>query len=205
MLSEGSGDIQGIRRLINNVEWSGYYDLCEELVRQSGSPERVIAELEAIFTEEGLPYSMTADGLQWRQGQPAVEAIEEATQRLVQSKRFSGPAEQWEKARNHLNEKPPDAENCIKDAVGALEGTARIISGQPSRTLGQLIQPLAGELEIHPALASAISNLYGFRSDGQGIGHGATEPSQGLIEEAEMALHWCAAAIVLLVKKSDQR
>lgn len=50
MLTAGSGDIQGIRNLINNVEWSGYYDLCDELVRQSRrSPQRVIAELSTAL------------------------------------------------------------------------------------------------------------------------------------------------------------
>jgi hypothetical protein len=128
--------------------------------------------------------------------------MEQAASLLVTEERFRGPAEQWEKARTHLNKRPPDAENCVKDAIGALEGTARIITGQKSKTLGDLTRPIADQLGFHPTLGGAMSKLYGFRGDEPGIGHGATEPSRGLIEEAEMVLHWSAAAIAFLVKKS---
>ena len=48
-----------------------------------------------------------------------------------------------------------------------------------------------------------IDPLPGFRGDQQGIGHGATDALDELTAEAELVLHWCAAGILYLVKKSE--
>jgi hypothetical protein len=99
-----------------------------------------------------------------------------------------------------LAKRPPDAENCIKDAVGAMEGIARLLSND-DRSLGKIITPLAEQLGMHSALASAVSKLYGYRGDEQGIAHGATQALGQKTHEAEMVLHWSAATITYLVNK----
>jgi hypothetical protein len=202
---EGSGDMSQIRGLIYGLDWWEFYDVAEELLRLTGSPEDVAVEVDGLFSSEGLPYAMTPSGIQWRFSEPAGEAVQEARRLLVDEERLRGPAQQWDKALGHLAQRPPDAENCIKDAVGALEGLARIISGHPSNTLGQIVKPLADQLGVHGALASAISSLYGYRGDEQAIAHGATQPLANIIPEAELVSHWAAAAIVYLVKRERQR
>jgi len=201
--SQGTGDMSQIRALLQALEWWEFYDVCEELVRLSGKPEQVAEEIDSVFRLEGLPYTITSGGIEWRLSQPAADAAQAARQ-LLQAKDLAGPSTQWEKAQGHLARRPPDPENCIKDAVGALEGVARILAGKPADTLGHLIRPLAVQLRMHSALANAVSNLYGYRGDEQAIAHGATTALQDLIAEAELVLHWCAAAMVYLAKKSGR-
>lgn len=147
---------------------------------------------------------MTSSGIQWRLGVPATASVEEARTALS-APGSEGPAQQWEKARGHLAKRPPDCENSIKDAVGALEGAARILARRPSDTLGQVIKAFGPQLGVHPALTLAIGNLYGYRGDEQAVAHGATQARKDLLPEAELVLHWSAAAIVYLIAKQQRK
>jgi hypothetical protein len=198
---ESPGDMTKIRALINDLQWFEFYDVTEELVRMSDDRERMAREIDAIFASEGLPYRMTASGVDWRYSEAAVEEMEQAERSLATDPRFAGPLAQWQKARQHLSDRPPDSENCIKDAVGAVEGVARILHGS-SDTLGQIIKPLGKSLGVHAALTGAISNLYGYLGDEQAVAHGATVAPSDLLPEAEFLLHSCAATIVFLLRKA---
>ena len=134
-----SGDMQMIRWLFREVEWWEVYDLCEALVRLARKPEVVAERIEALFAEENLPDAMTQNGIEWRFSAPAQSVIKEAENALLVDEELRGPAEQWQKARSHLAAMPPDSENCIKDAIGALEGAACILSGQEGEMLSSLI------------------------------------------------------------------
>jgi|ERR1035441_7357219 hypothetical protein len=196
------GSMASIRALILDLEWWEFYDACEELLRLSRQASSVVVEIEAIFAEEALPYRFTESGIEWRLPQPATQAIRTTAQLLVFDEQFRGPAEQWAKAEAHLNRRPPDPENCIKDAVGALEGVARIISGRRNDTLSQILPSLATSLGIHGTIKQALASLYAYRGDQQAIAHGAVEELDNVIPEAELVLHWTAAAIMFLTKKS---
>lgn len=201
MKSLGTGDMHMIRRLVYEIEWWEFYDSCEALVRISKTSKELIERIEAIFAEENLPYAMTPNGIVWRFSQPAAAAINEATRLLVEDESLRGPAEQWQKALGHLSERPPDAQNCIKDAVGALEGTGRILSGRDVETLSKLIVPFSKEIGMHPTLATVADKLYAYRGDEQAVAHGAIRELGGLAAEAELVLHLSAATIVYFVKK----
>jgi len=200
--SEGHGSMSEIRQLIQSLQWWEFYDICEELLRVSSNPEMLARKIDGLFRQHRLPYKITEAGIDWRLSGPADSSLKEAKRLLVSSAELQGPAQQFEKAQKHLAGRPPDPENCIKDAIGALEGVARIVSGDSSATFGQIIKPLSDRLEIHGALASAMSNLYGYRGDEGAIGHGTTQPLKNLIAEAELVLHWCAACIVYLAEKA---
>lgn len=198
-----AGDMPMIRWVFREAERWEVYDLCEALVRLARTPEVVAERIEAVFAEENLPYLMTQNGIEWRFSAPADAAINEAENVLLVDEDLRGPAEQWQKARSHLAERPPDSENCIKDAIGAVEGAARILSGREAETLPKLITPFAKEIGMHPALAAIAEKLYAYRGDEQGVAHGATRESQNLAAEAELILHISAALIVYLAKKED--
>jgi hypothetical protein len=198
--------------LIMLCKWYEFYDICEKLVQlcADSSRSRLDSEIDSVFEDEGLPYSM-GDGLVvWRGGTPLFrEAVIGALGLLGTDARFAGPARQLGKASQHLNRRPPDAENCVKDAVGALEGVAGILFNEPKATLGELMKRHAGRLNVHPALGGAIllsgavSKVYGYSSDEDAIRHGAAGALKEPLEEAELVLHWCAASIVYLIRKSD--
>jgi len=57
---------------------------------------------------------------------------------------FEGPNYQFLKAIDFFNKRPkPDLENCVKEAVGALEGVARILLKDRNITLGKATDKLA--------------------------------------------------------------
>lgn len=199
-----AGSMPQIQELVRDLEWWQFYDATEELLRLTHEPEHVAEEINSLFASEGSPYSMTSSGIQWRLTARAEEAVREVDRLLDLEERFLGPAEQWQKAQGHLAKRPPDAENCVKDAVGAVEGVARLISGQHKQTLGKIITPLANRLGMHGSLAKAVSNLYGYRGDEQAVAHGATRELLQIIHEAEMVLHWTAATISYLIKREAQ-
>ena len=61
----------------------------------------------------------------------------------METNELVAPARQWRKAQEHLSKRPPDHENCVKDAVGALEGVARILTGKTGQTLSKILPDLA--------------------------------------------------------------
>jgi len=199
---QATGDMKMIRSLFLEAEWWQVYDLCETLVKLCRFREQIAERIDAIFAEEGVPYRMTADGIVWRFTEAATEALAETTRYLVDDGALRGPSGQWRKALEHLSERPPDAENCIKDAIGAVEGAARILSGRETDTLSALIKPFAKEIGMHPALAGVVEKLYAYRGDEQAVAHGATQEPRDLIAEAELVLHISAAVIVYFSKKT---
>jgi hypothetical protein len=97
----------------------------------------------------------------------------------------------------------PDSENCIKDAVGAVEGVGRILSGRGKETLSKIITPFAKEVGIHPTLASIVDKLYAYRGDEQAVAHGAIRELVATPVDAELVLSLSAALIVYFAKKHE--
>jgi hypothetical protein len=167
-----------------------------------GLKDDVRQQINDMLARNGIQYEMRDGRMEWRGGTPLFsQEVSKAQQLLGTNPRFEGPAQQFEKAWRLLSSRPPDPENCIKDAIGALEGVARIVL-VTDQVLSELLKPLASELHIHPALREAIAKLYAYRGDEEGIGHGATQPLKAGAEEAEFVLHSCAAAIVYLLRKA---
>ncbi len=75
---------------------------------------------------------------------------------------------------NHINKavsqfadrKSPDYPNSVKESISAIEALAKEITGKDNAKFKHLVHELPLQ---HPALISAIKNLYGFASDGAGI------------------------------------
>ena len=200
----GQGDKrQALDALIYECQWYEFFDICEKVLELC--PARLKGEVQqevnAILAENGIQYQMRDGRMEWRGGTPLFsEGVSKAQQLLSTSPKFQGPAQQLEKACKLLSGRPPDPENCIKDAIGALEGVARIML-EKDQVLSELLKPLACKLGMHPALREAIGKLYAYRGREEGIAHGATQPLKVGVEEAELVLHWCAAAIAYLLRK----
>lgn len=199
---EGGVSIGMFRSLILEAQWWEFYEVCEALVKVAKDQSEVITRIEALFAAENLAYAMTDTGITWRYSSPAKETVEEAERLLVETPELVAPARQWRKAQEHLSKRPPDHENCVKDAVGALEGVARILTGKTGQTLSKILPGLAGRVGMHKTLETAIDKLYAYRGDEQGVAHGATNTElANLAAEAEMVLYWTAGAIVYFAKK----
>ncbi|OFV99643.1 MAG: hypothetical protein A3H28_14575 [Acidobacteria bacterium RIFCSPLOWO2_02_FULL_61_28] len=90
----------------------------------------------------------------------------------------------------------------MKEAVCAVEASGKeLFPEAKATTLGDLVKWLTGNEagKLPKALAQTFAGLYGFRSGGEGVGHGGAAGGAATPEIAEYALALAASQIILLV------
>lgn len=90
--------------------------------------------------------------------------------------------------------KTPDYRNSIKESISSVESLVSNTLGQKG-TLGGLVRKLESEIALHPALGKALSSLYGYTSDEDGIRHAILESENVSFEDAKFFLVICSAFI----------
>ncbi|WP_353893548.1 hypothetical protein PRVXH_000294 [Proteinivorax hydrogeniformans] len=102
--------------------------------------------------------------------------------------------------------KNPDYRNSIKESISAVEGVARLISGNKKAELRPALKELEEKLgvEVHGALREGFIKIYGYTSDGDGIRHALTDSSTVNFEDAKFMLVTCSAFVNYLVSKAQQ-
>lgn len=89
----------------------------------------------------------------------------------------------------------PDFRNSVKESISAVESLVSITLKADKGTLGQLLKRLEKEINLHPALSTAFSNLYGYTSNEGGIRHALTEAAKVDFNDAKFMLVVCSAFI----------
>lgn len=126
-----------------------------------------------------------------------IEEIEQACNAL-----YVGCKTHIEKAVGFLADREhKDYKNCIKESISAVESICQIIVGDDNATLGGALKKLKDNgINIHVAMESAFSKLYGYTSDEGGIRH-----AEGLFvrevsfDEAKFMLVSCSAFVNYLI------
>jgi hypothetical protein len=107
------------------------------------------------------------------------------------------------RAVQHLsNKQTPDYRNSIKESISAVESLCAIITKDPKATLGQALKTIEKNHDLHPALKSSFSSLYGYTSDADGIRHKLLDDDNLKQEDAIYMLVSCSAFTNYLIKKS---
>jgi hypothetical protein len=78
----------------------------------------------------------------------------------------------WRKADQLFRIFPPDLANAAKEAVGATEQLARILTGNGTATLGDAIKELRNSNRLQAPLLKGLEELWGLTSTTPGIRHG---------------------------------
>jgi hypothetical protein len=209
-------------QLLMEIPWDRVFDFCERLhshlardvwtynpeaedsaltTPRSEVQQYVANELQRLFLEENLVFEF-ADGLVRRRGRRnTVEQVSRAglvlgDGRLVAARSHFGKA-----LRYFRNVSQLDPENVIKEAVCAVEATARALFPSGGSTLGSIVNSITGNEvgQLPQSIAKTFHGMYGFRSAGEGVGHGGATGGAATKELAEYALALCASQIVLLV------
>jgi len=198
-----------IEKLINTCEWWQFYDICEVIwanpySQYSRHKAEFTQQVNALFREEQLGFELR-DGKVEKVGSGFIDAQIKEARYLLKEPEFKGADTQFEKAIKAINIRPnPDVENCVKDAVGAIESVGRIIIGDEKALLSDIIKDMVAKGTIPKPLDQAIQKIYAYRGDQPGVAHGLVGPSKVSIDEAEFILAFSAAAIIYLVKKRSK-
>lgn len=98
--------------------------------------------------------------------------------------------------------KAPDYRNSIKESISAVESYCKIVTSDSSATLGKALNEIEKSFNLHGALKSAFSALYGYTSDTGGIRHSLLEGDTPItFSEAKFMLVSCSAFINYLKAK----
>jgi hypothetical protein len=186
--------------------WFRIYDLCEVIWEftkdRLGSKEAASFEnvLNEVLRRNFCGYEMR-EGLVERVGAKASEEVIATARGILRDGRLVGPNDQFLKALGFFNQRPkPDTENCVKEAVGALEGTLRVALDDPKILLSDALKKLQSSEMVPPTLKKSLDGIYAFRGDAGGVAHGQAEEPNVTVEQAEFVLHCAAAAIVYFAR-----
>jgi hypothetical protein len=190
------------RVLVYNLPWDEFCDACEVIWQQVPGFNRdsFSNALNALLSRNYFGYELR-NGLMEKVGARVQEAAIAEARGILRDPDLSGPDEQYQKAVGFFNRRPePDCENCVKEAVSAVEGVARVLLNDNSVVLSDAIKRLKKEKDLHPILVKLLSDLYAYRGDAEGVAHALTGDKEVRIEEAEFVLGVSASAIVYLAR-----
>ena len=202
------------------AEWYQIYDLVEYVVKYIDNIKGPLArssyghyenefnnfvqEVNSILARELSGYRFVGEVLAPITDPVEVAAIERAANEMLVGG-LSGAATHIRTALSMLGRKPsPDYRNSIKESVSAVESAANLTAGTDEGGVARAIEVLAAKSEIHPALRTALKQLYGYSSDADGIRHAILEQTEVGFPEAKFMLVACSAFVNFIVEKGEQ-
>jgi len=198
--------IKRIFGVIIKCQWYEFYDICEEMhnIIESQVKSAAIqfdAELTQLLRAGGMGYIIRGGAIERIGGEFTDKEISKA-RILLREQGFEGPDIQFEKAIEFFNQLPEaDSLNCVKEAVGALEGIARILSDDHKANLDDIVRKLVARNMIPKPLDQVFVKVYAYRGDVPGVAHGLVGQPKPTMQEAELVLGMCASMIIYLAKK----
>ena len=164
----------------------GYVEFCNEILGKELSAYRFVnLQLTDITSEE------------------EIESIEAA---IDSTTKYSGANKHLKTALGFLSDrKSPDYRNSVKESISAVESLCVSISGDPKATLGAALNTIERSHQLHPAFKKALSSLYGYTSDSDGIRHALLEESSVSYSDAKFMLVACSAFINYVLGKASEK
>jgi hypothetical protein len=210
-----------VEEILLQLPWEKVFDFCErlhahlarEVSHYDGNLEDWIldaplsevqkyigSELQLLFIEENLAFEFS-DGLVRRRGRRHTADQVARAELVLGDPRLSAARIHYNKALRYFRNVTPDPENTVKEAVCAVEATARALFPRGGATLGAIIKYITGSNpgQLPKPIAQTFQGLYGFRSGGDGVSHGGAAGGAATKELAEYSLAVAASQIVLLV------
>jgi hypothetical protein len=182
-----------IRQYFFECNWYDIYDFIEFVAKnyeQYGFKDKFMRNCNSVLEKEMSAYRFVGDMISRITEHQEIEEVELALEKA------RGPVQtHLHRALELLSSREsPDYRNSIKESISSVESLVNILLGEKG-TLGQLIKKLEDEINLHPALRSAFSSLYGYTSDADGIRHALLEAEKLEFEDAKFFLVICSAFI----------
>jgi hypothetical protein len=214
---------------LNQLSWERVYDFCERLHNHLAQEVRdysgygdqyntvtsiadvqafVASELQRLFLEEGLGFEFRDGAVERRGRRHTVERVSR-TQVVLGDPRLVRARRHYDKALQFYRDPvKPDYENAVKEAVCAVEAAGKVLFPEAkAATLGDLTKWLSGNNagKLPKALGHTFDGLYGFRSGGEGVGHGGASGGVATSKVAEYVLAVAASQMIFLVDLAQAR
>ena len=197
--------ISEIRAHFFGLPWNGVYDFID-WIAQDRNINHLIArfpeECNAILAREHSGYRFIERRLVRITSEEEITAIESA---LGNSDKYKPVSDHLKRALELLASRTvPDCPNSIKESISAVEAMCQIITGSPGATLGQAVKKLEDTgVRLHPAYRDALSKMYGYTSDADGISHALLDESTLDADDARFMLVSCSAFTNYLKAKAS--
>jgi hypothetical protein len=156
-----------VERIVQTADWYHVYDMIEGLVSfiegtyGYDSTVEFAGRINSIFVDTGAGWQLVAgDGIVIRGDADFEDAIQSSQEALEQAG-FDVAAKEIQEALGDLSRRPEaDLTGAIHHALGALEATARYVSGT-NEDLGKL----ASKIGLPPPLDGALKQMWGYSSN----------------------------------------
>jgi hypothetical protein len=159
-------------------------------------------ELNTILAEENLAYHFV-DGAFQRRGRAQTQKSAQRVGKVLADSNLIKVLNHYNKAQRFFDERPePDIENCVKEALCALEACLETLTGKPaSKNFARAVKQRTGNNpgDIPPPIAEGLIKLHAYRGSGQGVAHAALQGSKVSEIEAELVLSLVATYVTYLV------
>lgn len=194
-----------IRKYFLECQWYEAYDFIEFTAQNC--PDELKAEFvqfcNHILERELSAYRFVDFQLVDITSEEEIESIEMA---INSTTKYSGAREHLRTALGFISDrKSPDYRNSIKESISAVESLCISIAGESKATLGAALNKIEESHQLHPAFKKALSNLYGYTSDSDGIRHALLEESSTSYSDAKFMLVACSAFINYVLGKTSEK
>ena len=190
-----------LRQYYFGCKWFEIYDFVEFVANHYPRyhfKEPFMKACNAVLERELSAYRFVNGFITRITEQQEIEAIEDALEKAGAPVRLH-----LRRALELLADRnTPDYRNSIKESISAVESLVASTVGE-SGTLGQLIKKLEQQIQLHPALKNAFSNLYGYTSDEGGIRHALLEDEAADFAHAKFMLVVCSAFVGFVLSKVE--
>ena len=187
-----------VEYLVASAPWFRVYDIAEGFYDRlassdSGRGREFEERLNELFRENGIGWEMRDGRVIARGSEVFAQAIATARTVLDETGRATAANEMHEALQDISRRPAADVTGAIQHAMAALECVVREVTGQPTKTLGQLIP----ELAMPKPMDIALEKLWGFASE---QGRHIREGRQPRFEEAELVVTIASAVSAYLIR-----
>lgn len=196
-----------VKKWFFSAEWFGVYNFVEYVLPRLRGYRSNCGDqsttLNAVLAREMAGYRWVSGTLT-----PITSADELASVATASSAKtgFEGVATHMRTATALLGKRPvPDLRNSIKESMSAVESAVKLITGENSGGIDKALAIIEKRGELHPAFKGALSKLYGYTSDKDGVRHAILDQPTVTFGEAKFMLVACSAFVNLVLDAAAVR
>jgi hypothetical protein len=198
---EANGAYGIIKRHFADGKWFEVYDFLEFVVQNwaGDGADEIATGINTILEKQLCAFRFVGRQIAPITDERELEAVDQAASNAPDTVR-----RHISRAVELLSDRSaPDYRNSVKEAISAIEALCQTVTGDKKGTLGKLLGKIEG---LHPAFKSALSNMYGFTSDAEGIRHALLDESTLTFTDAKFFLVQAAAFVNYISgKQSDKK